>query len=74
MSQDVNALIKNVESALAALKAATGVDKYSDGDSVGNPQQDYDDKVDMGGEDGQGDGKLKMFKAMMKKKYSGSDY
>lgn len=72
MDENVKKLIANVETALSALKAATGVNKYEDGKSVGNPIQDYDDKdVDLGGEDGSGDGKLKQFSALMKKKYNG---
>lgn len=68
---DIRKRIAGLESELTSLKAATGMDRYTDGKAFGNPEQDFDDKdVDMGGSTGP-DGKTKAFIAMMKKKYTG---
>lgn len=69
--EDIKKRIAGLESELSALKAAVGVDKYTDGEAFGNPQQDFDDKsVNLGGKEGPGDKKT-AFVAMMKKKYNG---
>ena len=72
-SKDVRELISGLKSAVTALESAMGQNEYTDGMAFGNPAQGYDDKVDMGGEDGNGgmEGKKKAFVAMMRKKMGG---
>lgn len=67
-------VVSQLKSGLAALEAAVGQNRYEDGESFGNPEEDFDDKaVDVGDYDSKAtpasDGeKKKMFAAMMRKK------
>lgn len=71
MDPKVKQLVANVQSALSNLTSAMGQNTYEDGESVGNPEQDFDSNApDSGGPDGdQWSTKKKSFMAMAKKKY-----
>ena len=75
MDKKVKEIISGLQSGMTALMEAVGQNRYEDGESFGNPVQDYDDKdVDMGGEEteeGEAETKKKKFIAMTKAKMGG---